>query len=59
VLRSDDKRRARLNCMAHILSIVPHERLAYPKIVLPKRSKKKRYDDQAPLSSLRFVPESY
>jgi len=59
VLRSDDKEKARLNCMAHILSIVPYKRVAYPKIVLPKRSKKKRYDDQSTLSGRRFVPESY
>ncbi len=59
VLRSDDKQKARLNCMAHILSIVPYKRITYPKIVLPKRSKKKRYDDQATLAGRRFVPESY
>ena len=59
VLRSDDKQKARLNCMAHILSIVPYKRVAYPKIVLPKRSRKKRYDDQATLDGRRFVPESY
>jgi polyphosphate kinase 2 len=59
VVRSDDKKKARLNCMAHILSIVPYERVPYPKIVLPKRSKKKRYDDQAALGGRRFVPESY
>jgi polyphosphate kinase 2 len=59
ILRSDDKERARLNCMAHILSIVPYKRMKYPKIKLPKRSKKKRYDDQATLEGRRFVPESY
>jgi polyphosphate kinase 2 (PPK2 family) len=59
ILRSDDKRKARLNCMAHILSIIPYEKQRYPKIVLPKRSKKKKYDDQATLDGRRFVPESY
>ena len=59
VLRSDDKKLARLNCMAHILSIVPYKKIPYPKIVLPKRSKKKRYDDQSSLEGRRFVPESY
>jgi len=59
VVRSDDKKTARLNCIAQILSIVPYERVPYPKIALPKRSKKKRYDDQATLDGRRFVPESY
>jgi polyphosphate kinase 2 len=59
VLRSDDKQTARLNCMAHILSIVPYKKIPYPKIVLPKRSKKKHYDDQSTLDGRRFVPESY
>ena len=59
ILRSDDKKKARLNCMAHILSIVPYKKIPYPKIVLPKRSQKKRYDDKATLDGRRFVPESY
>jgi hypothetical protein len=45
--------------MAKILSLVPYKRVPYPKIMLPKRSKKKRYDDQATLEGRRFVPESY
>jgi polyphosphate kinase 2 len=59
IVRSDDKQKARLNCMAKILSLVPYKRVPYPKIMLPKRSKKKRYDDQATLEGRRFVPESY
>jgi polyphosphate kinase 2 len=59
IVRSDDKKKARLNCITQILSIVPYKRVPYPKIVLPKRSKKKRYDDQTPLDGRRFVPESY
>jgi polyphosphate kinase 2 len=59
ILRSDDKRRARLNCIAHILKLVPWERIPHDKPELPKRSKKHRYDDQASLRGRRFVPERY
>jgi polyphosphate kinase len=59
VLRSDDKRRARLNCIAHLLSLIPYKVVAQPKIHLPKRSKKGAYDDLAPLKGRRFVPEKY
>jgi polyphosphate kinase 2 len=59
VVRSDDKRRARLNVIAHILHLIPHEKLPRPKVKLPKRSMKGAYDDQASLKGRRFVPEKY
>jgi hypothetical protein len=59
VLRSDDKKRARLNCIRHLLSMIPYKKLPREKIKLPKRSKKGAYDDQAPLRRRRFVPERY
>lgn len=59
VLRSDDKKRARLNCISHLLSQIPHEKIFRPKIELPKRSKKDAYDDQATLAGRKFVPERY
>jgi polyphosphate kinase 2 (PPK2 family) len=59
VLRSDDKKRARLNCLAHILKLVPWKRLKHEKVKLPKRSEKHRYDDQASLEGRKFVPERY
>lgn len=59
ILRSDDKKRARLNCIAHLLSTIPYEPLPQPTIELPKRSKKGAYDDQASLEGRRFVPENY
>jgi polyphosphate kinase len=49
IVRSDDKRRARLNCISHILSLIPYKRTARPIVELPKRSNKHRYDDQASL----------
>jgi polyphosphate kinase 2 len=59
ILRSDDKKRARLNCIAHLLGQIPYKKLPKPKIDLPKRSKKHEYDDQATLKGRRFVPEKY
>jgi polyphosphate kinase len=59
ILRSDDKKRARLNCIAHLLEQIPYKKLPRGKIDLPKRSKKHEYDDQATLKGRRFVPEKY
>jgi polyphosphate kinase 2 len=59
ILRSDDKRRARLNCLAHILGLIPYEPLPRDKVKLPKRWGKHRYDDQGSLEVRRFVPEKY
>jgi polyphosphate kinase 2 (PPK2 family) len=59
IVRSDDKRRARLNCIAHILGSIPFKKVARPKVKLPKRSNKGRYDDQASLKGRNFVVETY
>jgi polyphosphate kinase 2 len=59
VVRSDDKRRARLNVIAHILDSIPHKKVPRKKITLPKRKMKNAYDDQATLKGRRFVPETY
>ena len=55
ILRSDDKRTARLNAIAHILSLIPYKKLHQDKVKLPGRSKKNAYDDQASLHGRRFV----
>ncbi|AWB23055.1 polyphosphate kinase 2 [Methylobacterium currus] len=57
VVRSDDKRRARLNCIAHLLHLIPYKRLEAEPVTLPKRDKKHAYDDT--LRDRRFVPERY
>ena len=59
ILRSDDKRRARLNCLAHILNLIPYKKVPREKVKLPKRSMKGAYDDQASLKNRKFVPEKY
>lgn len=59
ILRSDEKRRARLNCIAHLLKLIPYKELPRENVQLPKRSKKGEYDDTASLAARRFVPELY
>jgi polyphosphate kinase 2 len=59
ILRSDDKKRARLNCISHLLSQIPYEALPEEKIQMPERSKEGEYDDQAQLTGRHFVPEKY
>ena len=59
LVRSDDKRAARLNTIAHLLSAIPHKKLPEKKVKLPKRSMKGAYDDQASLRGRQFIPETY
>jgi len=59
IVPSDDKKRARLNCIAHLLSLIPYKKVRRKKVKIPKRSTKHAYDDQATLEGRRFVPESY
>ena len=58
VLRSDDKKVARLNCLRHVLDRIPTKKVKREKVKLPKRSTKGAYDDAASLKGRRFV-ESY
>jgi polyphosphate kinase 2 (PPK2 family) len=59
LVRSDDKRRARLNAISHVLASIPYKKVAHKKVKLPKRSTKGKYDDQASLKGRRFVAERY
>jgi polyphosphate kinase 2 len=59
IVRSNDKRRARLNCIAHLLDSIPYKKVSREKVKLPKRSTKDEYDDQATLEGRRFVGEKY
>jgi len=59
IVRSDDKKRARLNCIKHLLSLIPYKKVKREKVVLPKRSKKYQYDDRATIKGRRFIPEIY
>ena len=59
IVRTDDKRRGRLNCISHILSRIPYKKIARPKVKLPKRSTKDKYDDRASLKGRRFAVQKY
>jgi polyphosphate kinase len=59
IVRSDDKRRARLNCISHLLRLIPYKKAPREKVRLPKRSMKDHYDDQASLKGRRFIPEKF
>ena len=58
-MRSDDKKRARLNCITHFLNQIPRKELAREKIDLGKRNMKGKYDDSATLKNRKLVPEKY
>ena len=59
IVRSDDKRAARLNTIAHLLSAIPHKKLPHDPIELPRRSNKGAYDDSKSIARRRFVKERY
>jgi len=59
IIRSDDKRKARLNCIRHLLSKIPYDKVPRAKIKLPVRNEKGSYNDQAPMKGRRFIPDRY
>ena len=58
VVEADDKRRARLNCISHLLSIIRYKDLTPKSIKLPPRQKNKGYV-RPPIEDQTFVPETY
>ncbi len=58
VVRSDDKKRARLNVITHLLSQIPYEDLTPEPIVLPPRQKDTGYV-RPPMSDQTFIPEPF
>jgi polyphosphate kinase 2 len=58
VVNADNKKKARLNCMNHLLSLIPYEDLTPPPIKLPPRQKNKGYI-RPPITDQTFVPEKY
>jgi polyphosphate kinase 2 len=59
IVRSDDKKAARLNVIAHILETIPHKKKPRDTVKLPKRSMKDAYDDDRSIARRRFVKERY
>jgi hypothetical protein len=59
IVRSDDKKRARLNLITHLLRQVPYEHLPQKAVKLPKRAMKHAYDDEATMAGRRWIPEAF
>lgn len=59
IVHSDDKKRARLNAIAHILASIPYKKVKHSNVELPERSTKKKYDDRASVAGRRLVAERY
>jgi hypothetical protein len=59
VVRADDKKKARLNCISHLLSLIPYEDIPLDEVELGKRDKSDEYDDAAALEGRRFIPEKF
>ncbi len=60
VVNSDDKKRAHLNCIAHLLSLMPYKEIEHKKLKLPKRKPELRKGyARPPLETQNFVPEIY
>ncbi|WP_019507167.1 polyphosphate kinase 2 [Pleurocapsa sp. PCC 7319] len=58
VVEADDKKRARLNCISHLLNTVPYKDLPPKKIELPPRQKAIDYE-RPPITTQKFVPTVY
>jgi polyphosphate kinase 2 len=59
IVPSDDKRAARLNTIAHVLSRIPFKKLPAHNVKLPRRSSKGAYDDARSIAARRFVSARY
>lgn len=59
IVPSDDKKGARLNCLAHFLSLIPYRKVKRKAIKIPGRSKQGAYDDQRSLVNRRFIEQRY
>ena len=59
IVRSDDKKSARLNCISHLLRLIRYGKVPREKVKLPPRRTQGKYDDQRPLRGRHFVPEKY
>ena len=59
IVRSDDKKRARLNLISHLLGLIPYEQPKREKVKLPSRDKKHAYDDEATIKDRRCIKEKF
>jgi polyphosphate kinase 2 len=59
IVRADNKRRARLNCISHLLSLIPYEKLPRERVEFGRRDMRGKYDDQKSIVQFKFIPERY
>jgi polyphosphate kinase 2 len=59
IVHSDDKKRARLNCISHLLSLIPYKDPQLEEVKLGRRNLKDKYDDEAALKGRRFIPANF
>jgi polyphosphate kinase 2 len=59
IVEADSKKKARLNCISHLLNNIPYKEIRHDEIKLPKRDMKNAYDDTATLASRTFVPKRF
>jgi polyphosphate kinase 2 (PPK2 family) len=59
IVRSDKKKSARLNTIAHLLDQIDYKELPHKKVKLPPRSNKGAYDDEKTIAGRKFVKERY
>lgn len=59
IVPADDKKRARLNCISHLLSLIPYEELPQPKVKLGDRNMENKYDDALSSKERRIIPQKW
>ncbi len=59
IVPANDKKRARLNCISHFLSLIPYEDVTPKKVKLGDRNMENKYDDQLSSEERRFIPQKY
>ena len=59
IVDSNDKKRARLNLISHLLEQIPYEKIPRKKVKLPRRIMKTAYDDEASMAGRRWIPSKF
>ena len=59
IVPADDKRRARLNCIMHLLNQIPYSDVEREEVELGKRDRKKAYDDKASMAGRRYIRDAF
>ena len=59
IVMADNKKRARLNCISHLLNQIPYKEVPRKKVDLPEPDPKGAFDDRATLASRRIVPNRF